>query len=54
MKSNDSFESIFLKSSDTRLEIKFSSPIEVVSFEDNKDGSGSFFSRPVSEKTLRA
>jgi hypothetical protein len=52
MKSNDSFELIFLNSSDTRLEIKFSSPLGELISEDNKDGRGSLCSRPVLEKSL--
>ncbi|MHA2398691.1 MAG: hypothetical protein ACXADU_07355 [Promethearchaeota archaeon] len=52
MKSNDSFEFIFLKSSDTRSEIKFSSPLGERISEDTKDGRGSLCSRPVLEKSL--
>jgi hypothetical protein len=52
MKSKDSFELIFLKSSDMRLEIKFSSPLGELISKYNKDGRGSLCSRPVLEKSL--
>jgi len=52
MKLNNSFESIFLKSSVTRLEIKFSSPLGELISDDNRDGRESLCSRPVLEKSL--